>query len=405
MKVCLMADTHLFSSEIGGNWSDDSLTIFKEKILPKVKDEKPDIVIFLGDILDPHSGKSDPRWSKGDEASRKFVEVIKKSGLKNIYLLKGNHDYLEPLKNISMMAGPQLRDNEWLTVNGTSFYFFTSRYPDIKKAEEDILSIPAINSKNKIILMHENVSIYGAQNVSRETLKKLSNKYDFIFNGHQHDYNRLYNNVYCLSSTLPWRPGYGNSDVEISWSKDKPEIKENENRFGYYIVDVEKKKIEFKAVDIGLKIVTATLFFSKDTANDVRQRLIELSKKISEEMNPQEIIIRVHLNGALKEGEERIDVGFTDIENKYFSNFYEGKSKNILRVENLRGGGAYLGKDDLRYVSVEDALKELEGEIPEIRDFYKEVGDLIEKKTFDGDALLERIKNSKVLNKIMEEKK
>lgn len=405
MKVCLMADTHLFSSEIGGNWSDDSLTIFKEKILPKVKDEKPDIVIFLGDILDPHSGKSDPRWSKGDEASRKFVEVIKKSGLKNIYLLKGNHDYLEPLKNISMMAGPQLRDNEWLTVNGTSFYFFTSRYPDIKKAEEDILSIPAINSKNKIILMHENVSIYGAQNVSRETLKKLSNKYDFIFNGHQHDYNRLYNNVYCLSSTLPWRPGYGNSDVEISWSKDKPEIKKNENRFGYYIVEVEKKKIEFKPVEIGLKIVTVTLFFSKDTANDVRQRLIELSKKISEEMNPQEIIIRVHLNGALKEGEERIDVGFTDIENKYFSNFYEGKSKNILRVENLRGGGAYLGKDDLRYVSVEDALKELEGEIPEIRDFYKEVGDLIEKKTFDGDALLERIKNSKVLNKIMEEKK
>jgi predicted phosphodiesterase len=400
-----MADTHLFSSEIGGNWSDESLTIFKEKILPKVKDEKPDIVIFLGDILDPHSGKSDPRWSKGDEASRKFVEVIKKSGLKNIYLLKGNHDYLEPLKNISMMAGPQLRDNEWLTVNGTSFYFFTSRYPDIKKAEEDILSIPDINSKNKIILMHENVSIYGAQNVSRETIKKLSNKYDFIFNGHQHDYNRLYNNVYCLSSTLPWRPGYGNCDVEISWSKDKPEIKENENRFGYYIVEVEKKKIEFKPVEIGLKIVTATLFFSKDTANDVRQRLIELSKKISEEMNPQEVIIRVHLNGALKEGEERIDVGFTDIENKYFSNFYEGKSKNILRVENLRGGGAYLSKDDLRYVSVEDALKELEGEIPEIRDFYKEVGDLIEKKTFDGDALLERIKNSKVLNRIMEEKK
>ncbi|HDM22340.1 MAG TPA: hypothetical protein ENG20_00960 [Methanomicrobia archaeon] len=60
-----------------------------------------------------------------------------------------------------------------------------------------------------------------------------------------------------------------------------------------------------------------------------------------------------------------------------------------------------MSREDLRYVSVEDALEHLEAEIPKIRDFYKEVSDLIEKKTFDGDALIERIQNSRVLRDIL----
>jgi hypothetical protein len=90
-------------------------------------------------------------------------------------------------------------------------------------------------------------------------------------------------------------------------------------------------------------------------------------------------------------------VGFLDIERRHYSDFYEGKSKNILRLEGIRGGGAYLSKEDLRYLSVEDALKRLESEIPRIKFFYDEVHDLIEKKTFEGDTLIDRIKNSKAL--------
>jgi len=58
MKICLISDPHLFSSEIGGNWPEDNYHIFKDRILPEIKKEKPDAVIFLGDILDPHSGRT-----------------------------------------------------------------------------------------------------------------------------------------------------------------------------------------------------------------------------------------------------------------------------------------------------------------------------------------------------------
>jgi len=66
-------------------------------------------------------------------------------------------------------------------------------------------------------------------------------------------------------------------------------------------------------------------------------------------------------------------------------------------LEGIRGGGAYLSKQDLRYLSVEDALKRLRAELPKIKLFYDEVHDLIERKSFDGDALIDRIKNSKAL--------
>lgn len=406
MRICFIADIHLFSEEIGGNWSEDSFTIFKDRILPKLKDENPDVVIFLGDILDPHSGKSDPRWPIGDEASRKFVEALKKAEIKNVYALLGNHDYIEPLRNISEMGGFRFIDNDWCVIGDSGFYFFSSRYPNIKKAAEDLKTIPDLyydsdfDVKNKILLMHENLSIRGAENIPKEVILEISKRFDMIFNGHQHVYQKLYPNVWCLSSSLPWRPGYESSDIEIVWDggKKEPEIKEEGNKFGFYILDTDKRHLNFLSVNLGIKIVTAKLHFSDDSATRVRERLIELSRLLLETFDPEKTVVRVYLDGTLKEGDERIDVGFSDIERKYFSSFYDGRSRNILRKENLKGGGAYLSKEDLRYVSVEDALKQLESDVPKIRDFYREVYDLIEKKTFDSEVLIERIKKSQVLS-------
>lgn len=399
MKICLIADTHLFSSEIGGNWSEDSFVIFEDKILSKIEEEKFDAAIFLGDILDPHSGRSDPRWPRGDEANGRFVKALKKASIKT-YALRGNHDYIEPLENISEMGGASFIDDNWLKIEDTAFYFFSSRYPNLKKAIDDLQSIPDINAETKILLMHENLSIRGADNIPKDVMKKLSKRFYMIFNGHQHVYGQPYDNVWCLSSALPWRPGDENSDIEIVWDREEPKIKENVNKFGFYVLDLNKKYFDsdnFIPVDIGIKIVTARLNFSGTPAPIVREKLIKLSELLSRIVNPEKTIVRVYLEGTLKEGDERIDVGFSDIEKKYYLNFYDGKSRNVLRVESMKGGGAYLSKEDLRYISVEDALKQLESEVPKIRDFYEEVYDLIEKKTFDGETLIERIKNSKII--------
>ncbi len=401
MKICLIADPHLFSSEIGGNWPEDSFLIFKDKILRRVMDEKPDIIILLGDILDPRSGRTDPRWPRGDEASYRFVEAFKSFGIKNVYALRGNHDYVEALRNISEMGGPNFIEDKWLVLEETGFYFFSSRYPNLQKAIDDLQRIPEPKTdvNSKILLMHENLSIRGAENIPEDVMGEISRRFDIIFNGHEHIYHRPYDNVWCLPSVLPWRVGSENSDIEIIWYDHgkEPQIKENEGKFGFFILDTKKRVPIFLPVDAGIKIMVARLYFLNAPADEVRERLIRLSEFLHEMGDSKRAIVRVYLEGTLREGDERIDVGFSNIEEKYYSDFYEGRSKNILRLEGIRGGGAYLSKDDLRYISVEDALKRLEREVPKIKPFYNEVHDLIEKKTFDGDTLIERIKNSKIL--------
>lgn len=401
MNICLIADLHLFSSEIGGNWAEDSFEIFKSKILPAIEKEKPVATIFLGDILDPHSGRTDPRWPRGDAASRKFVGVLKESKIKKFYALKGNHDYTEPLKVMSEMGGPEFIDDGWLGIGNAAFYFFSSRYPNLQKAIDDLRSIPNPNIKaeNKILLMHENVSVGGVENIPKDVMKEISKKFDLILNGHEHVYRNPYKRVYCLSSALPWRPGYDNCDIEITWKfeNDKPEIKEKGNSFGFWILNTEQMDPKFIPVNLGIKIAMARLCFSNAPSEVVRQRLREFPNILSAELKPEKTILRVYLEGTLKEGDERIDVGFSNIEERCYSNFYEGRSRDILRVEKLKGGGPYLSKESLRYLSVEEALKQLEREIPKIREFYEEIRDLIEKKSLDKDTLIERIKNSKVV--------
>jgi len=402
MKVCLIADPHLFSTEIGGNWPEESFIIFKNKILPRVKDEKPDILIFMGDVLDPRSGRTDPRWPRGDEVNLRFVKALRETGIKNAYLLRGNHDYIEALKNISEMGGPSLIEDDWIIQGNTGFYFFSSRYPDIQKAIKDLKSIPPANVKNKILLMHENLSVRGAENIPQEVMEEISQRFHLILNGHEHIYRKPYDNVWCLSSVLPWRAGSENSDIEIIWYNDKFEKRENKNKTGFWVLNTDELIPTLIPVDIGIKIVIARLYFPNAGALTVREKLKKLSEILNKETNPEKTIVRIYLEGKLKEGDERIDVGFSEIENKFYANFYEGKSRNILRLEGIRGGGAYLNKEDLRYISVEDALKQLESEIPGVRPFYEEIYDLIEKRTFDGDTLLERIKNSKTLENINE---
>lgn len=399
MKVLLLPDLHLFSSEIGGDWPSDSFLIFEQRFLPEIKKENPDIIIFPGDILDPHSGKSDPGWPRGDKASTKFVSALKRFDIKNTLALLGNHDYFYPLKNISDMGGPKFIHNNWLIIKDIAFYFFSSRYPDIRKAEADLENIHDVEAKKKILLMHENVSLRDADNVSNEVMKRVSMRFDIIINGHQHSYSRPYKNVFCLSSSLPWRPWAENSHIEITWKEgSNVEINKRENPFGFWLLYPYENRLEHKPVDLGMKIVVARVFLLNASAETVRKMLEELADCIlSYVSSPEKTIVRVIVDGRLKEGHERIDIGITELEEKYYSRFYEARSRNIIRVESLEGGGAYLSKEDLRYISIEDVLRILEPEIPKIREFYEEVYDLIEKKHLDRETLIERIKKSKVL--------
>lgn len=394
MKICLLSDLHLFSNEIGGSWAEDSFKIFQEELLPKVAEEKPDLIFFLGDILDPLSGKRTPRWPSGDEINERFVSALATMNLNNLYSLRGNHDYFEPLQNIEMMGGPKLVKDEWLKVEDNAFYFFSTRYPNPEKAEKDLGNIPEIRAAHKFLLMHETVNIPGEKRLSNTILKRISDRFEFIFNGHEHAYSKAFENIYCLSSALPWRPKYDSNNYEITWDTNEKEpnfIERGSNIHGFYLFDTENNELEFLPISRDVKIATAQLNFKNIPATNVRDKLIKLSDVLKRHVEQNRTVVRVYLQGTLREGDERIDIGLTDIEREYYGGFYEGYSKKVIHATDLQGGGSYLDKEDLKYLSVEDALDQLEKEIPEIRGFYEEISDLIERKTFKGDQLIKRI--------------
>lgn len=401
MRISILSDLHLFSTDIGGRWNEQSFEIFKEIIIPELMNRNPDMIIFLGDIIDPGSGRIEPRWSKGDGLNELFVKVFRENNIIHAYALKGNHDYVEPLRNISDMHGPKFIDDDWVINDDVGLYFFSSRYPDIERGTRDITLIPEIHGEGvnrKILLMHENLTIPDSdENISLSVMREVNAKFDIILNGHQHREEHIPNtNIWCLSSCLPWRVNMDTCDVIID---SNLKINRMKPRHGFYILETDNMNLDFIPINTGIKTVIAKIIFHDADASEVREKLKNLSELIHTEFSPMNTIVRVYLEGTLKKGTERIDIGFKDLR-KYFIDFYEG-NKDIIKIDNLIGGGAYLSKTEITLPTVKDAIKYLSKKYPEIGDFYKEIEDLLEKKSLDRDTLVERIKQSKTIEKVM----
>ena len=106
MKIITIGDLHLISEHDKRNVNRDffrnTLGSF-QKLVKKVKDEAPDLVIFLGDVVD---------WIS-DENLRFAIEVLEESNLGNWVITPGNHD-LEALdKEGNFMSGDYKYLKKW----------------------------------------------------------------------------------------------------------------------------------------------------------------------------------------------------------------------------------------------------------------------------------------------------
>lgn len=383
----MIPDLHLFSSKIGGNWSKDSFTIFIEKFLPRMKQENPDMIVFLGDTLDPGNLK----WDEGDAKSILFVDAIKSINMEHIYSLLGNHERKAPLDAISKMGGPKFIDDKWIDFKdkGIGFYFFSTRYEyrhNMQKVIYDMRSIEENHLvKTKILFMHDGLSIIGEKNnIPEDIMTDISKNFDAIFNGHQHFYEEYDDNIWCLDSALPWRvtlrgtkkidlnqaniidawdygpesPIFIYDGANLETAKDK-----YRNRYGFYIFDTEKRKLDHINIDIGIDIVNIRLIYNNASADLINSQLMEIYNKL--EKDKQKTIVRLYLEGTLREG-ERIDLDI--IKNDYYYKFYEEKNENIVNTKKLKIKDMDFSEENLgNFVSIEDALTILERERPYIK--------------------------------------
>ena len=341
MKICFVSNLHLFS-EIGGNWPEDSFRIFTEKILPAIKENNPDAVIFMGNIIAPPSGLPDSDGKIIAERNARFVDSLKNADIKNTFSLKGKNNTPESLMAISEMGGPKFVHNEWIKFGDIACYFFSSRYPNIQSAEHDLELIPLSDADTTILLMHENILMpLPEKNLNWDILDRISKNFDIIINSCG-EY-RAFPNVWDLPPSLPGSMGYSKNAIEIDWREgEEPEIIRQENKFGIHFFDSQKKSLEFFPIDIGIKFVFAHLSFQKTPATLVRKRLVRLSELISEMVDPKSTILRINCSGYLISNTARLvnnkwiwdmkeeNVGWSNIQSEYFQNFYNGSNRDLF---------------------------------------------------------------------------
>lgn len=174
-KLIFISDTH---------FREKSSITFIDRILIDIESEKPDLIVFAGDIVE-------------DLKSNHTLEHIKDFFLQlgkiaPTYLVYGNHDIatnrLEDIKSSLKLAGVKLLNNEaeWISFENSSRGFWlmglSDRLEELKKIKDplEVIDIPETSQEDfKILLTHY-------PELFKKYLKNSKKRPDLILSGHTH---------------------------------------------------------------------------------------------------------------------------------------------------------------------------------------------------------------------------
>lgn len=139
-----------------------------KKIVDKINNQNPDVVIFTGDLYDRYEKYHD------DE---NLIKTLKQIKAKTKLAVSGNHDYYDgnysTYLNIMNRSDFNLLENSEKTINIYNKAISFIGLPDIEYNSN--IKIPEVKSNYKILLSHE-----------PEAVNELNEKYNLILSGHSH---------------------------------------------------------------------------------------------------------------------------------------------------------------------------------------------------------------------------
>lgn len=189
IKVMAIGDVHI-----------SDMVSFKkiEKLKSQILDEKPDYVVFVGDLIDRvEEIKNNDSFSKLNDLLKCSVSVAP------TFVILGNHDYIQRethnshlegiRKVIKDISGVILLDNDiyyddkiwFMGYTETKEYYVKKEY-DFKAFYDDFKShdllYKKVNTKLSTIAL-----IHSPEFINDEKNKSLLKDYDLIISGHTHD--------------------------------------------------------------------------------------------------------------------------------------------------------------------------------------------------------------------------
>jgi len=252
-RICIAGDAHLLYQV---DWIEDErvlrdeakeVVIEFERAMKQMISCSPDVVVFVGDMLDTRTESGQRVTHREAEKYmpriRSILKELTNNGCK-IYALRGNHDSEPVLKSLeSIMGGTFVYvGNKAISVKNLNFSFLNTHYV-VGNYEIPVEEVP----KGNILFMHESISKGGILGVSKENLERICKMFSFVFNGHMHYYEENVlgiSNLYNVPAFIPSRRIKNSWIVKYRFEGGKIENERQESPFGFVVFDGDK--IEYK---------------------------------------------------------------------------------------------------------------------------------------------------------------
>lgn len=238
MKILISGDLHLGFGSKGEREKDPYLAL--EEVLKIAKEERCRFVVLAGDIFDARVPKPET-WA----AILNFLKELKKEGMECIAIY-GNHErrggnLINPLQSLAKADLIKLLHCTHYIPKECNLAFFGMSYvPD--KYAIDILrqwNPKPLDGYYSILILHQNIFPFMYSELEEVSLKleDLPKGFDLIVNGHIH--YRVEKRFDDFTFIIP------GSLVPTQLNKKDAEIKK-----GCYILDLEKKELLFREIEI-----------------------------------------------------------------------------------------------------------------------------------------------------------
>ena len=358
-KYVVVGDPHFFNGQLGGKWGDINLSIFEEFVIPIINNIDPSRVFFTGDILDPTSSAREAKWSKGNDCTNDFIDVMGSIDCP-IHSCLGNHDNTATFKMISR----SLSGFDHRLIDDIQLIPFCRNADDIAQYIES----------HTACIIHQGIDLAGNSNISGKVLKSLKKSYNNIYVGHQHFHEEL-STIHVLQSLFP--TVIRKTTAQQVMSNNRGPIKSRFKKLSFcqiYVIDDDV--ITPVKIDTPYQIVYADIKLdgSADILYDVREQI---------KYDPAHTFLRVRLSGTAP------DVNWDKLETDIFGDFY-----NVGRI--IMHNGTDIAHPDItmeRTTLISAALEGLVHEYPDIRTFYDKYANMLELKSLTGQRIMEEMRD------------
>nr|QBK89626.1 MAG: DNA repair exonuclease [Pithovirus LCPAC001] len=245
-RILTIGDPHFKENNL------DEMSLFIQKITTLAIEQKPDLIVVLGDVLDTHEKINIYALTESDKLHRQLLKIAQ------VVIIVGNHDRVDnqdflseyhafnsykETKNVLIVDSVKE-----LTINGNRFLFVPYVYPG--RFEE---ALNTINDPLKCTAIFAHQEFYGAQMgaIKSEIGDKWDQKFPLIISGHIHDYQRIQNNI--IYTGTPVQHTFGNEkkktvSIYTFDSSNSGELKWKEERFSLGLP--KKRKITIESNEI-----------------------------------------------------------------------------------------------------------------------------------------------------------